>query len=61
MFKCCNCGCIFTENDAGTYQECVGEFWGAPAYETFMCCPECKSDEFDDYEEEWEDYREDDE
>lgn len=51
MWKC-SCGCIFTDDEAGTYQECVGEFWGAPAYETFMCCPSCGGDEFDEYYEE---------
>ena len=60
-WRCCNCGCVFDPDDAKTYQECVGEFWGTPAYETFCCCPECGSDELEDYveEEDWEDYEED--
>lgn len=48
--KCYECGAIFNEEDAGEYQECVGEFWGAPAYQTFLCCPHCNSDEIEDYE-----------
>ena len=51
-YKCCECGHIFTEDDAYIYSECVGEFWGSPAYEEFMACPACKSDCIEDYEEE---------
>lgn len=49
--KCSDCGEVFNEEDAGTYQECVGEFWGAPAYQTYNCCPHCNSDDVNDYEE----------
>jgi hypothetical protein len=43
MWKCEDCGIEFEEEDMGTYQECVGEFWGFPAYESFDCCPNCSS------------------
>lgn len=49
MFKCEDCGATFEE--VSTYQECVGEYWGAPAYETFGCCPRCKSTEFEEVSE----------
>jgi hypothetical protein len=48
MFECMDCGALFTEPD--TYRECVGEFWGTPAYESFPCCPHCKSDDFEEVE-----------
>lgn len=48
-FKCTDCGATFTEDEMGRYEECVGEFWGVPAYETFGCCPCCKSDEYEEY------------
>lgn len=49
MLKCCECGKVFDASDAKYVQELVGEFWGAPAYETWMHCPHCGSDEIDDY------------
>ena len=50
MFKCNDCGNRFYEPD--TYRECIGEFWGMPAYETFSCCPVCKSEEIEEVEDE---------
>jgi hypothetical protein len=50
-YICCDCGKIFDEEEAGSYQEYRGEFWGSPCYEPMMCCPRCNSDEFDEYEE----------
>ena len=50
-YKCCNCDCVFDEQDAGERSECVGEFWGSPAYQTYMVCPECDSEEIDEYTE----------
>ena len=61
MLKCYECGCIFDEDEADERSECVGEFWGSPAYQSFMVCPECGSDEIDDYEEENEEDENDDE
>ena len=50
-YKCNDCEAEFDEPDS--YRECVGEFWGTPAYDDFPCCPVCKSDEIeevDDFE-----------
>lgn len=38
-YICLECGEIFEEPD--TYTECVGEYWGQPAYEDFADCPYC--------------------
>ena len=38
-YYCTSCGEIFDEPE--TYSECVGEFWGAPAYQDFAECPYC--------------------
>lgn len=51
-YKCYNCGCIFDEEDAGERQENVGDFWGSPAYQSILVCPECDSDEIDETDEE---------
>ena len=59
MWKCEECGCIFEEDEMDSYQECVGEFWGFPAYETFYCCPNCNSEAIDEYDETEYDYEED--
>ena len=48
MYKCEECGNVFDEPKM--VQECVGEFWGTPAYETWAVCPDCGSDEIEDYE-----------
>ena len=44
-YKCCDCGAVFDEEEAGTYTESRGEFWGSPCYETMLCCPECGCEE----------------
>lgn len=49
MLKCNDCGRKFDE--PATYSECVGEFWGTPAYENWAICPYCKSDEIEEYDE----------
>ena len=67
-YRCCDCGNTFRE--PGTYKE-SREFWGAPCYEEFDCCPVCGSDEIEDFdgdisyeeydptgEPEWNDYKE---
>lgn len=57
MIRCEDCGEVFETPD--TYSECIGEFWGAPAYETFGCCPFCGSSELDyDYIKEMDDFNE---
>lgn len=48
-YQCQDCKCVFREEEAGTHTECVGEFWGAPAYKEFMNCPECHSDCIEEY------------
>lgn len=53
LYICNDCGAIFDE--PREIKECMGEFWGAPAYDTTACCPACGADdyeEFDDDEEE---------
>ena len=50
-YKCYDCDEVFDEDDAGSRSECVGEFWGAPAYESYMTCPNCGSDDIEEYEE----------
>lgn len=59
LYKCDNCGEVCYEEELGSYQECVGEFWGAPAYETFSCCPRCGSDEVYEWDEDNERYLDD--
>jgi len=49
MYKCECCGEIFEEPKY--VQECMGEFWGTPAFETWAVCPYCEG-EFEEYEEE---------
>ena len=48
MYICEDCGKVFDEPK--TYEECMGEFWGAPAYETFAICPFCESEAFKGYD-----------
>lgn len=47
--KCSDCGHVFAEEDAETTQEYVGEFWGAPAYQTISICPNCRSEDIDEF------------
>lgn len=49
IYKCGNCGRVFTDEQADTRKELVGEFWGAPAYKEYLCCPDCRSDEIEEY------------
>lgn len=50
LYKCQNCGHVFDREDAKVSRECVGEFWGAPAYIDFIYCPECDSDGLEEYD-----------
>ena len=50
-YKCNNCGETFDEDDAEERRDCVGEFWGSPAYDSVMVCPECGSDEIEETDE----------
>lgn len=56
MLKCDKCGRTFDEEDTITKRENMGEFWGAPAYESIACCPFCGCDSLDEVEEEKEDF-----
>ena len=38
-YYCTDCGRVFDE--PYSFTECVGEFWGAPAYQSFSECPYC--------------------
>lgn len=42
MYKCCDCGEIFTEPDF--WEEGRGEFWGVSCSETVSGCPYCRGD-----------------
>ena len=44
MYKCNCCQEVF--ETPRTYSECVGEFWGTPAFQEFGCCPCCGEDEY---------------
>lgn len=45
--KCLNCEQVFDEEDVVIREECVGEFWGSPAYERRAYCPYCGEDAID--------------
>lgn len=49
MMYCHECKNEFDESDMYHYRELVGEFWGAPAYQTYAVCPYCRSDNYDEY------------
>lgn len=50
MFRCNNCGHIF--NKPKSEKWATGEYHGHTAYETWSVCPECRSEDYDEYEEE---------
>ena len=45
MFVCLDCGAIF-EEPLTVYESM--EFWGAPAWEAWGACPNCRSTEIDE-------------
>ena len=51
-YKCNCCGEVFDEDDANYVREYVGEFWGTPAYNNYMTCPNCDEEDFEEYREE---------
>ena len=55
-YICSECKEIFNESEivVNSYTEKMGEFWGAPAYETFYedHCPYCGSNYIEEYYEE---------
>lgn len=50
MYKCLKCNHVFDIPD--NEQEKVGEFWGAPAFESHYYCPNCHNESFDEIYEE---------
>ena len=46
MFICNNkrCQTVFDEDELRIVRECVGEFWGVPAYQEYGTCPCCESE-----------------
>ena len=38
---CNNCGCVFEDDEFVYEEECVGECWGRPAYQTVASAPCC--------------------
>jgi len=46
QMRCENCGWVGSDADLGTHREHRGEFWGAPAWETWSVCPCCGSEEY---------------
>ena len=49
LLRCNNCDEVFDEDDLESRSECVGEFWGSPAYDSYGICPYCGSDDYDEY------------
>lgn len=52
MYRCCECGYIFSEPDE--WREYVAEAWGRDVYVDLSGCPRCKggySEVFEDEEE----------
>ena len=47
-YKCEDCGKIFFY--PRETRECVGEYWGSPAYETEYTCPHCRRGYFEEVE-----------
>ena len=44
MFKCLDCGAVFSEDESGTISEWEGE--GVMRGQLhYMCCPECRSED----------------
>ena len=46
MLKCCECGGTFDNIDAKRVEEYVGEYMGRRAYETWLHCPYCDSEQY---------------
>lgn len=57
MYKCIECGFTFEEPDY--YDEAIGEYHGTPAIQRFYVCPNCKSDDYIDMDEEDDGYDQD--
>ena len=57
-YICADCGAIFDKNEARYEEVCMEDYYGVGNlfpdrhYNTFMICPECGSEDVDDYYEE---------
>lgn len=51
MFKCDNCGEIFSDDEIKRTTEKIGEFWGSPAYIDSYSCPYCENEEYHEVKE----------
>ncbi len=63
-YRCQECGEVFDEDEVLTETEIEsrGEYFGRPAYEpyTYMKCPNCRSENIEEYDE-FEDFLDEDE
>ena len=44
-WKCEDCEQVFDATELKHEKECIGEYWGAPAYREYDVCPHCGSEE----------------
>ena len=51
-YICNHCDEVFDEDDRQPLSELVGEFWGSPAYDTYWVCPNCGSEDYEEYTDE---------
>ena len=51
-YKCQECGETFTLEESAAVSDCVGEFWGSPAYNEFVACPRCRCTDLDHIDDE---------
>lgn len=54
LYRCCNCGRVFSDHEMKIVEESRGEFWGMPAFETMYYSPCCTDDFEEVYEEDME-------
>ena len=50
MFKCEECGEIFSEEEIAHWSESMGEYWGSPCSQEFAGCPYCHCCGYDEIE-----------
>ena len=48
MLYCENCHSFHDEEHLMRFTECVGEYQGTPAYQTFYACPDCGSTDMEE-------------
>jgi len=59
MYRCPDCGLEF--ETPVRVRECIGEFWGAPAYEEYSTCPRCECEHYEEIKDDDEDEEEEEE